>query len=106
MIRFKSLCVRLLLRMLNTQFLNDSPCKYGYINNVDAFSYSNLASEEIQRPGITVKTIIDEADRFKSCPINQNGLTVIEADGSAHEATVWDRHELNLALSPKRDRDT
>lgn len=99
--RVRTLCIKFLLRMLNSRLLNQSPCKYGYINNVDAYSYQHLVSEESQRPGITVKQIVEEADLFRCCPIGKDGLTVIEPDGSTREATVWDRHELNIALTPK-----
>ena len=90
-----------LLWVLNSRFLNKSPCEYGYINNIDAFSYRNCYFEDQQQPGITVREMLDAADRFRACPINLQGLTVMEPDGSSHEATVWDRHELNIALTPK-----
>jgi len=92
--------IRWLLASLNCRWLNHSPCEYGYVGNVDAFSYEHLRSEEQQRPGITVKTILEEADRFRSCPIGE-GLTVLECDGTYHEATAWDIHELKLAMTPK-----
>lgn len=100
--RLKSLIVRVLLRLLNTQFLNLSPCRYGYIGNIDAFEYQHLRSSESQQPGITLRDFLEDVDRFNACPLyRKDGLTVIEADGTTHEATVWDRHELNLALSPR-----
>ena len=99
----KSFIVKTLLAILNGSFLNNSPCRYGFINNIDAFDYTNLQYEVEMRPDVSVKEILEQADRFKSCPINKNGLTVIEPDGTMHEATVWDRHELNLILNPKTD---
>jgi hypothetical protein len=90
-----------LLRVLNSRVINNTPCKYGFVGNIDAFSYEHLASEERSRPGITVKTILEEADRFKSCAASKDGVTVIEPDGTTHEATVWDMHELRLAFAPK-----
>jgi hypothetical protein len=89
----KNMIIKILLAVLNSRFLNGSPCKYGFIGNLDAFSYSHLQSEEQQRPGITVKTILDEADMFRSCPMRKSGLTVIE-DGQSREGTIWDVHEL------------
>jgi hypothetical protein len=64
---------------------------------VDAFSYENLASEEKQQPGITVREVLEMADRFKACPIGK-GLTVIEQDGSAREATASDILELQRSF--------
>lgn len=93
--------VKILLAILNSRFVNRTPCEYGHVNNIEAFSYENLRYEVKARPDITVKQILEEADRWKSCPMSKNGLTVIEADGSTHEASVWDRHELNLSLRPK-----
>lgn len=100
----KRLIVRSLLSLLNSRWLNHSPCEYGFIGNVDAFSYSHLASEEKQRPGITVRTILEEADRFRSCPMGGR-VTVLEADGTSHEATAWDLHELRVSLTPTFVRD-
>jgi hypothetical protein len=79
--------------------MNPGPCRYGHINNIDAFEMDNLKSEEKQRPGITVKTIIEEAERFKMCPL-RSGLTVIEGE-TTREATIWDVQELKNALEGK-----
>ena len=98
--RLRSCLVRALLHVLNSRFLNGSPCQYGFIGNVDAFSYGNLASEEKQRPGIAVKTILEEADRFRSCPIGR-GVTVLQENEPNREATVWDLHDLRQSLTPK-----
>lgn len=92
------------LTMLNSQFLNASPCRYGYIGNVDAFSYEHLASEEKQRPGITIRTILDEADHFRSCPLTKDGLLVLEGDGTTREATPWDYRDLREAFAPPKDK--
>ncbi len=97
----KSMIVRFLLAILNHPWLNPSPCRYGFIGNVDAFEYSNLASEYKMRPGITVKTVLEEADRFRSCPISKNGLTVIEP-GGYRPATAFDLRDLRESLkTPK-----
>ena len=84
--------IRSLLAVLNSRWLNSSPCLYGFIGNIDAFSYENLRFEESQRPGITVRTILEEADRFRTCPIG-NGLRVIMPEGY-READAWDLHDL------------
>lgn len=95
------ICTKALLGLLNSRFLNHSPCRYGYIGNIDAFEYQHLRSSEAQQQGISLKEFLDAVDRWNACPLHRkDGLTVIEADGSTHEATVWDRHELNLALTP------
>ena len=93
--------IKSLLAILNCRWLNPSPCRYGFIGNVDAFEYSYLASEEKQRPGVNVRTILEETDRFKACQINERGLAVIESDGSHHEATVFDMRDLRESFSPK-----
>lgn len=89
--------IHLLLKILNSYFLNPTPCKYGFIGNVDAFSFENLASEEKQQPGITVREVLEMAERFKACPLTPRGLMVIEGD-ETREATIWDVHELNQSL--------
>lgn len=93
--------IRLLLAALNSRFLNHSPCLYGFIGNVDAFAYSHLKSEEHQRPGVTVETILEEADAFKACPLNTIGLTVIQ-DGQYREGTVFDLRDLRESLTPPK----
>lgn len=94
--------VRVILAALNSRWLNSSPCKYAFVGNVDAFEYSHLASEEKMRPGITVKTILEESDRFRSCPIGK-GLTVIEPDGY-REANVFDLRDLRESFAPREDK--
>ncbi len=97
----RQIVIAALLRILNSRWLNQSPCRYGFIGNLDSFSYDNLVSEEKQRPGITVKAILEEADRFRSCPINRNGVTVMDGD-TVREATVWDLHEMRQSFLPER----
>jgi len=82
-----------MLAALNSRWLNSSPCQYGFIGNVDAFSLDHLRSEESQRPGITVATIIREAEEFKSCPLRKDGATVLE-DGVSRQANIWDLNDL------------
>ena len=88
--------IKVLLWILNSRFLNGSPCQYGFIGNLDAFSYENLASEEKQCPGVTVKAVLENADRFKSCSIatHEAGVTVIDYDGSTRSANAWDMRDL------------
>ncbi len=89
----KKTIVRILLRLLNSKSLNSSPCKYAFVGNLDNFSRENLESEDRQTPGITVKEMLINADRFKNCGKGQCGLQVIEGD-TVREATVWDIHDL------------
>lgn len=96
--------VKTLLAILNSRLLNQSPCEYGYINNIDAFSYSGLKSEVKMRPDVTVSTIIAEADAFRSCPIYESGLAVIE-DGQTREGTIWDVHELQQQFGAAQPGD-
>ena len=96
----KRLAIRFLLQILNSRLLNRSPCSYEYVGNVDAFSIGHLESENRQRPGITVQTIIEEAKMFKCCPMRTTGITVIE-DNVVREGTVWDEHELRNHFTSK-----
>ena len=98
----KPTIIRALLRLLNSRWLNSSPCQYGYIGNVDAFSIEYLQSEERQRPGITVAQVIHEAEMFRCCPMRKSGVTVIEGN-ERRDADVWDLHELGQALTPERE---
>jgi hypothetical protein len=105
----KSAAIRLLLAALNSRWLNSSPCKYGYIGNVDAFDIGNLRSEVRQRPDLTVAQLIAEAEQFKACPMTPGtgGVTVLE-DGVPRPADVWDIYELGRSLAPpaKTERES
>lgn len=89
--------IRTLLAILNSRWLNCSPCRYGFIGNVDAFDMDNLRSEVRQRPQLTVAELIAEAEHFLSCMVDGerkgNGLTVITPDGY-REATDEDIEDL------------
>lgn len=99
----KKTLTRMLLSALNSRWLNNSPCRYGFIGNVDAFSIENLRSEEKQRPGITVKTILYEAEMFAACPLDKGELMVIE-DGKYRGSTVWDLHQLRNEFSSSEEK--
>ena len=90
--------VRTLLAILNSRWLNGTPCKYEFVGNVDAFSRSDIEYTLMAHPLITLRQYLDVADRFKSCPISRNGLTVVEGDGSIRQANAWDIHELKIAM--------
>lgn len=99
----KPFLTQFLLRLLNSWWLNPSPCRYEFVGNIDVFSADHLRSEESQRPGITVATILAEAEAWKTCPMRKHGLTVID-DGKPREGTVWDVHELQQALTPQEPK--
>ncbi len=104
----KAIIIRALLRILNSRWLNQTPCEYGFIGNVEAFSIGHLRSEEKARPGITVAQIIREADAFRCCPLRKDGgVTVLQDGEEPRDATIWDLHDLRTALDRKdcgRDR--
>lgn len=62
----KSLVIRTCLAILNSRYINGTPCKYGFIGNIDAFSFEHLKSEESQRPGVTVKQIVSESESWRA----------------------------------------
>ena len=97
--------VHYLLTALNSRWLNNTPCQYKLVGNIEAFDYSFLESEVKSRPNITVQQILDDANTWKACPMSVNGLTVIEPDGSIHEATVWDHHELRRLYTQSAVRE-
>jgi len=104
--KIKSKMIRCLLWLLNTEWLNQSPCKYGYINGLEAISYQELVNEDKQQPGVTVRQVIDSIDRFNSCPIYENNIAVIEPDGSCREGNIWDIHQLRQGLTPHKEQET
>lgn len=94
--------ITVLLKILNSRFLNATPCQFGFIGNVDAFDIQFLRSEIKMDPNKTVAEIVADAERFKSCPLKHN-LTVMEPDGTDHEATIWDIQELRNAFAKENN---
>ena len=92
---------RLLLAILNSRYINDSPCEYGWINGLDAISYNELKNEIKINPDATVQDVIDAIDRFNTCPIYNNRTIVLLDNGESRDATIWDVQELRNALSKK-----
>jgi hypothetical protein len=92
--------IKILLSILNSRFVNKSPCKYGYINGLDAFSYDDLRCIVKQDESITVKQYLKDADSFKSCKLDDNNLKVLEGD-KIRNADIWDIGALRRALTPK-----
>lgn len=78
----KVLIVRILLRLLNTQFLNPTPCRYDFVGNVDNFSREDIAGTLKGDPEMSLRRYLDMADQFKACPSSRVGVSVIEEDGS------------------------
>lgn len=91
---------RALLAILNADCMNNTPCRYGLIGNIDAFDAEFLRSELRSRPELTVAQLISEAEKFNSCPIDTSGLMVIEGD-TVRSANVWDIHEIGQIGKPK-----
>lgn len=91
-----------LLAILNSRFLNQTPCRYEFVGNLDAFSRENLEYEDKARPGITVRTILDEAALYKTCPVG-NRLMVLEGE-SFRDATAMDVHELRISLQREKEK--
>jgi hypothetical protein len=88
----KRFIVRTLLAILNSAWLNNTPCKYAFCGNVDNFSGESLRCEVNANPDITVAQLLLDAERFKSCSL-RSGVTVIDGD-EVRDADVWDVHEL------------
>ena len=87
--------IRILLGVLNSGYVNQTPCKYGLIGNVDAFSKEYLASEVKDRSEVMVKTILEEAEAFGNCALAKDRyLVVLGETGAARPADYWDVMEL------------
>jgi hypothetical protein len=78
----RKLIVRRLLRLLNTQLLNPTPCRYDFVGNIDNFSREDIESSLRQSPAMTLQEYLDIANRFKACPVSRVGVTAIEPDGT------------------------
>lgn len=81
----KPLIVKVLLRILNTNWLNPTPCRYDFVGNIDNFSRQDIESTLEVEPQMSLRRYLDIADRFKSCPISRVGITTIEPDGTYTE---------------------
>ena len=81
--------VRVLLAILNSSVLNQTPCKYEFVGNIDAFSREDVESSLRQQPDMTLRQYLDVANAFKFCPISRTGITAIEADGTYTKNVEW-----------------
>ena len=63
---------KLLLVILNSRWLNQSPCRYDFVGNIDNFSREDVESSLRQDPEMTLRQYLDIANRFKACPICQD----------------------------------
>ncbi len=99
----RKLLTRILLAALNSRWLNSTPCRCGFIGNVDAFDMENLRAEARSRPELSLREFIAEAERFARCPLEPT-LVVMENDGTVRKADVWDYHDLRLTVrDPEHD---
>ncbi len=60
----RKILIKFLLAILNSSWLNGTPCKYEFVGNVGAFSLSYLKSSVEQNPHLLVRELIME----KNCP--------------------------------------
>ena len=86
----KKAIIAILLRVLNSSWLNATPCKYNFIGNIDNFSREDIESTLRQLPDITLREYLEIANRFKFCPISRTGITAIEPDGSYTQNVRFD----------------
>lgn len=93
--------IRTLLAVLNSRWLNPTPCRYGFIGNVDAFALENLRAQVDQRPTLTVAQLIQEADCFRRAKASRHRLVVIEG-GVSRDGTPRDVADLLEALTEGR----
>jgi hypothetical protein len=80
--KLRAILVKVLLRLLNTHFLNPTPCRYDFVGNLDNFSRSDMEGTLAAEPDISLRRYLESADRFKACPISKVGISVVEGDGS------------------------
>ena len=81
----RKIAIRVLLTILNSRWLNQTPCRYDFVGNVDNFSREDIESTLRTDPEMSLARYLEIANRFKACPISRVGVTAIEADGSYTE---------------------
>jgi len=85
----RTLLIKVLLWLLNTEYLNQSPCSYAFVGNVDNFSREDIEGTLKADPEMSLREYLTRADRFKSCPLSRAGVTVIESDGTYTQNVEW-----------------
>jgi hypothetical protein len=81
----RKIAIRVLLAILNSRWLNQTPCRYDFVGNVDNFSREDIESTLRMDPEMSLAYYLELANRFKACPISRVGVTAIEPDGSYTE---------------------
>lgn len=56
--------------------LDRSPCRYGYINNIEAYERGFLDDEAKRNPKKTLKKFLEEMDRFDKCLASGGDCTI------------------------------
>lgn len=79
--------IRILLRILNSPWLNSTPGRYVLANGIEAFTLNDLRAEVAQKPSVTVDEVVRMAETWGACPVRNNGLSVLEG-GMWREATT------------------
>lgn len=74
--------IRALLAILNSRWLNPTPCRYEFVGNIDNFSRADIESSLRVNPAMSLQHYLDLANLFKACPVSRVGITAIEADGT------------------------
>ena len=62
----KNLLVRIFLRLLNTNFLNSTPCRYDFVGNVDNFSRQDIESTLKVEPDMTLRHYLENRGPLQS----------------------------------------
>jgi len=87
--KLRKIVVSAMLSMLNSRWLNATPCSFAFVGNVDNFSREDIEGTLENEPEITLREYLTRADRFKVCPASRIGVTVIEPDGSYTKNIEW-----------------
>lgn len=90
----KRLITKLLLKVLNSPFLNGTPNKYMRANGFDAVSYEELKNEVKMNPHKLVRDMIWDIDKMRSCQVLEHHVHTIGGIRPINEQDIKDLQNL------------
>lgn len=85
----------LLLKILN--WLDESPAKYGFINNIENYSREFLEESARMEPDVTLSQFMKDMRTMDNC-ISQNGDFTVIQNGEFREGTEQDIEDLQTDI--------
>ena len=90
----KKIIIKMLLSILNSSFLNGTPCKYEFVGNKKSFTRSFLEASS----DLTVRQFLADQDQWEKCGATGCTVHIGGADGVCYKGADILHDELSKGL--------